>query len=216
MIEEPLRVEVEADAGRRRCAVARATGARSGMIRFVVAPDGAVVADVDERLPGRGIWLASERAALDRAVRRNAFAKAAGAPARPAADLPERVEAALRRRCLDLLGLARRAGLLVAGFDQVEAALRKGGVGLLLLARDAAGQAQKLRRLAGTVPVACGLERGELGRPFGRDELVYAAVGQGRLADRLRRDLARLDGLVDRTRPPAPGRSETLEGGDDR
>lgn len=216
MTDEPIRVEVEAGGGRRRCALARAAGERSGMVRFVLAPDGTVVADIDERLPGRGIWVASERATLALAVRKNAFAKAAGAPARAAPDLPDRVEVALRRRCVDLLGLARRAGLLVGGFDQVEAALRKGGVGLLLVARDAAGQAEKLRRLAGTVPVACGLERGELGRPFGRDELVYAAVGEGRLAERLRRELARLDGLVDRTRPPVPGRSETLEGGDDR
>jgi hypothetical protein len=212
---EALSFEIE-PAGRRRCAAARAAGDRAGMIRFVLAPDGVVVPDVDERLPGRGIWVAADRALIAWAVRSNLFAKAAGAPARPAVDLPARVEAALRRRCLDLLGLARRAGLLVAGFDQVEAALRQGGIGLLLIARDAASQAAKLRRLAGAVPVACGLGRSELGRPFGREELVYAAVARGRLADRLRRELARLDGLADGTRPEAPGGSETQEGGDDR
>lgn len=186
------------------------------MVRFVLAPDGAVVPDVDERLPGRGIWVTADRALLAQAVRKNLFAKAAGAPARAAADLPARVEAGLRRRCLDLLGLARRAGLLVAGYDQVEAALREGGVGLVLIAHDAASQASKLCRLAGEVPVARSLGRAELGRPLGRDELVYAAVAAGRLAERLRRELARLDGLVDRTRPEAPGGSETQEGGDDR
>ncbi len=215
MSSDALSFEVET-AGRRRCAVARAAGDRNGMVRFVLAPDGAVVPDVDERLPGRGIWVTADRALLAQAVRKNLFAKAAGAPARAEADLPARVEAGLRRRCLDLLGLARRAGLLVAGFDQVEAALRQGGVGLVLIARDAASQAAKLRRLAGEVPVAAGLGRSELGRPFGRDELVYAAVARGRLADRLRRELARLDGLADRTRPQAPGGSETQEGGDDR
>lgn len=214
MSSDALSFEVET--GRRRCAVARAAGDRAGMVRFVLAPDGAVVPDVDERLPGRGIWVTADRALLAQAVRKNLFAKAAGAPARAEADLPARVEAGLRRRCLDLLGLARRAGLLVAGFDQVEAALRQGGVGLVLIARDAASQAAKLRRLAGEVPVAAGLGRSELGRPFGRDELVYAAVARGRLADRLRRELARLDGLADRTRPEAPGGSETQEGGDDR
>lgn len=214
MSSDALSFEVET--GRRRCAVTRAAGDRVGMVRFVLAPDGAVVPDVDERLPGRGIWVTADRALLVQAVRKNLFAKAAGAPARAETDLPARVEAGLRRRCLDLLGLARRAGLLVAGFDQVEAALRQGGVGLVLIARDAASQAAKLRRLAGEVPVAAGLGRSELGRPFGRDELVYAAVARGRLADRLRRELARLDGLADRTRPEAPGGSETQEGGDDR
>lgn len=215
MSSEALSFEVET-AGRRRCAATRASGARDGMVRFVLAPDGAVVPDVDERLPGRGIWVTADRALLAQAVRKNLFAKAAGAHARVEADLPARVEAGLRRRCLDLLGLARRAGSAVAGFDQVEVALREGGVGLVLIAHDAASQAAKLQRLTGAVPVARVLGRSELGRPFGRDELVYAAVGAGRLADRLRRELARLEGLVGRTRPEAPGGSETQEGGDER
>jgi predicted RNA-binding protein YlxR (DUF448 family) len=213
---ETLPIELEPTGGRRRCLVARAAGERTRMVRFVLAPDGTVVADVDERLPGRGLWVAAERSALAEAVRRNLFAKAAGAPARPPADLVERVEAAVRRRCLDLLGLARRAGLVTAGFDQVEAALRQGGVGLVLIARDAASQAVKLRRLAGGLPVHCGLERVELGRALGRDELVYVAVGAGTLTRRLERELARLDGLAEGTRPPVPGGSGTQEGGDDR
>lgn len=216
MSGEATPIELEAASGRRRCVVARAAGERDRMVRFVLAPDGTVVADVDERLPGRGLWVAAERGAVLQAVRRNLFAKAAGAAARPPADLVERVEAAVRRRCLDLLGLARRAGLVVAGFDQVEAALAKGAVGLLLIARDAASQADKLCRLAGSVPIARQLERGELGRALGRDELVYVAVAPGGLAARLRRELARLEGLAGETRPSAPGGSGTQEGGDDR
>lgn len=216
MSDDPLPIELEPGGGRRRCIVARAAGERTRMVRFVLAPDGTVVADVDERLPGRGLWVAARRAVLSEAVRRNQFAKAAGAAARPPADLVERVEAALRRRCLDLLGLARRAGLVSAGFDQVEAALRQGGVGLLLIARDAASQAAKLRGLAGPVPVFCSLERSELGRALGRDELVYVAVATGGLTSHLERELVRLDGLAEGIRPSASDGSGTQKGGDDR
>ncbi|MCS6780898.1 MAG: RNA-binding protein [Geminicoccaceae bacterium] len=210
-------IEPERRGGRRRDALARAPGERARMIRFVIAPDGAVVADVDERLPGRGIWLEADRARLAEAVKKNVFARAAKAPARPAADLPATVEAALRRRCLDLLGLARRAGLVVAGFDQVEAALAKGGVGLVLIAADAASQAQKIRRAAGSVPVVSSLGRAELGRALGRDELVYVAVAASGLAQRLARELDRLEGL--RAEGPAgeaASGKETQQGGDDR
>lgn len=216
MSGEAYPIELETGGGRRRCVVARRTGERARMIRFVLAPDGTVVADVDERLPGRGLWLEARRAILAEAVRRNLFAKAAGAAARPPADLVERVEAGVRRRCLDLLGLARRSGLVTAGFDQVEAALRQGAAGLLLIARDAAGQAAKLRRMAGGLPVFSGLERAELGRALGRDELVYVAVATGGLTERLERELVRLDGLAEGTRPSASGGSGTQEGGDDR
>ncbi len=206
---------LEASSGRRRCLVGRAPEERDRMVRFVLAPDGTVVADVDERLPGRGMWVRAERSAVEQAVRRNLFAKAAGAPTRAPADLPVQVEAAIRRRCLDLLGLARRAGLAVAGFDQVEAALRAGGIGLLLIARDAAGQADKLIRSAGGVPVVRALERAELGRVFGREEAVYVALREGGLVTRLLRELGRLEGLASPAAAAANG-GGTREGGDDR
>jgi predicted RNA-binding protein YlxR (DUF448 family) len=213
---ETLPIEIEPAGGRRRCLVARAAGERARMVRFVLGPEGVVVPDVDERLPGRGLWVAADRAALAEAVRRNLFAKAAGVAARPPADLVEQVDAAVRRRCLDLLGLARRAGVVVAGFDQVRAALEERAVALVLVARDAASQVAKLRRLAGALPFFSNLERGELGRALGRDELVYVAVGPGGLARKLERELVRLDGLARETRPSAPGGSGTQQGGDDR
>lgn len=216
--EEPLAViEPERRGARRRDALARTPEERARMVRFVIAPDGTVVADVDERLPGRGIWLAADRTRLAEAVKKNVFAKAAKAPARPAADLPAVVEAALRRRCLDLLGLARRAGLVAAGYDQVEAALAQGGVGLVLIATDAASQAEKIRRAAGGVPVKSSLGRAELGRALGRDELVYVAVAASGLTQRLARELDRLEGLLAGGRAAeTAGGSGTQQGGDDR
>ena len=35
----------------------RSAADRRELVRFVVVPDGEVVPDVDERLPGRGLWL---------------------------------------------------------------------------------------------------------------------------------------------------------------
>ena len=47
----------EAAESERRCLVTRESGPRGGLVRFAVGPDGAVVPDVDERLPGRGLWV---------------------------------------------------------------------------------------------------------------------------------------------------------------
>ncbi|WP_044564265.1 DUF448 domain-containing protein, partial [Azospirillum sp. B4] len=38
----------------RRCIASGVVGSKDGMIRFVVGPDGTVVPDVEETLPGRG------------------------------------------------------------------------------------------------------------------------------------------------------------------
>ncbi|MDW8340498.1 MAG: RNA-binding protein [Geminicoccaceae bacterium] len=202
--------------GRRRSIATRGEGARAGMIRFVLGPEGTVVPDLAERLGGRGLWLEADRARILEAIRKNLFAKAVRAPVRPAPDLLDCIERGLRRRCLDLLGLARRAGAVVAGHDQVEAALRKGGVAVLLLARDAAGEAEKLARRAGATPAFRIFERDELGAALGREHLVYVAVLRGALADRLLRELSRLSGVLAGARADDRGGNGTRVGGDDR
>src|SRR5258705_5055959 len=74
----------------RTCIATGEEGAPERMIRFVVGPQGDVVPDLARRLPGRGMWVRAERAAVERAVAKNLFAKSAKAAVRPAADLPGR------------------------------------------------------------------------------------------------------------------------------
>ena len=73
----------------RTCIATGEQGAPVRMIRFVVGPQGDVVPDLARRLPGRGMWVRAERAAIEHAVAKNLFAKSAKAAVRPAADLPE-------------------------------------------------------------------------------------------------------------------------------
>jgi predicted RNA-binding protein YlxR (DUF448 family) len=194
---------VRKDATERRCLASGEVRPKGELIRFVVGPDGGVVPDVDERLPGRGLWLTARRDMIDLACARKLFAKAARAPARAPADLADRVERLLRRRCLDLLGLARRCGAVAGGFDAVSACLGSGAAALLLQAKDAAeGGRGKLRAVARAhdVPVAEVFSAEELGRALGREALVHVALTAGGIAARLRVELARLDGV----RRPAP------------
>jgi len=109
------------------------------MIRFVVGPEGDVVPDLARRLPGRGLWVKAERSAVERAVAKNLFARAARASVKPAADLAERVEWLLLERALADLGRARRAGRAVAGFVKVEQMVGRGRRGRWRRARQAQG-----------------------------------------------------------------------------
>ena len=107
----------------RRCIVTGEVLPEEALIRFVADPDGCVVPDIAATLPGRGIWVSAQREVLETAVAKNQFSRAAKAPLTAPADLADRVERQLVRRLLDDLGLARRAGLLVLGFDNVSRAL---------------------------------------------------------------------------------------------
>lgn len=186
------------DVGRkpRRSVLSRTREDRGSMLRFVRAPDGQIVFDVDERLPGRGFWLEARRDAVDQAIARKALARAAGPQAIVAPDLANQVEHALIRRGLERIGLARRAGALIAGFDEVERAVRAGRVVMLVQALDAATDgAEKLARIGRGLPMVRSFDRRELGRSVGRDEIVHLGVTQAGHADALLLVVRRLAGF---------------------
>ncbi|MGH1480786.1 MAG: RNA-binding protein [Geminicoccales bacterium] len=180
----------------RRCLVTRSTDDRERLIRFVVGPVGDIVPDVDERLPGRGMWLSAGRDVLNKAIDKRLFGRVAGQSVKIGANLAEQVEGLLTRRFYDTLGLSRRAGQLVMGFEKVQATLEKSGAGLLLQADDGAVDGRrKLRHLASDLPLVTAGSRDELGSAVGRESLVHAALPSGKLANRVLRDALRLAGF---------------------
>jgi predicted RNA-binding protein YlxR (DUF448 family) len=180
----------------RRCIVTRESKPTSALLRFVVAPDGAVVPDVMGVLPGRGIWVTADRASVEAAVAKRLFSRAAQQQVTVDPRLADVVEDQLRRRCLDLIGLARRGGGAVSGFEKVRAFLAKGSAGLLLAAADGADDGrEKIERLGHGVPVVSALSRQELGQAFGRDQAVHAVVASGRIAEQLEVAARRLWGF---------------------
>jgi predicted RNA-binding protein YlxR (DUF448 family)/ribosomal protein L7Ae-like RNA K-turn-binding protein len=188
------------DATTRRCLVTGELKAKDGLIRFVVGPaepgqPAPIVPDIDARLPGRGLWITARRDIVSAAISRKAFAKAAGAPVTVSTDLPEIVAGLLVRRCLDLIGLARRAGQAVAGYEKVRAALG-GPVGLLMVASDS-GEDIRRRVLgpASGVAIAATLDAAELGSAFGRDRVAVVALRSGRLAAQIEREAGRVGGF---------------------
>jgi predicted RNA-binding protein YlxR (DUF448 family)/ribosomal protein L30E len=191
----------------RRCLVTREVKDWDQMIRFVLDPAGQVVPDVDGRLPGRGMWVSADRNVLNRAIAANLFARAARMRVQVRADLAEQVERLLVSRALDCLGLARRAGQVAMGFDQVRACLRSSSAAVLIAAADSAADGRrKLRQLAPGVPVITAFSKAELGAALGRDGIVHVAVAPGGLARRLIGSVRRLAGFrAGVTAPAADG-----------
>ncbi len=190
------RRKVREEGPERRCIVSGESGSIHGLIRFVVGPDGEIVPDLAEKLPGRGVWLSSDRDSLRTAVKKRAFSRAARTQATVPEGLEELLESLLARRAVDSLGLARKAGLAVTGFEKVKARLKQGPTAALLHARDGSDQGLgKLRPLARDSSVVNVLSSEELGLAFGRDYVIHAALDAGGAADRFLRDAERLAGF---------------------
>lgn len=196
--------------GQRRCLVTRLPFGKGDLLRFVIDPEDNLVFDLKGDLPGRGYWVKADRAALEAAVAKGRFAKAARSAIRVPADLADRVVAQLRRQALDLIGLAKRSGQAFAGFEAVERRLAAGKIGLLIEAADAGADSRgKLARRAGPdLPVIDRFQAAELSLALGRDWAVHVAIAPGAFADRLRAIDRR---IADLTAPgkPAAARSRS-------
>lgn len=179
----------------RRCIVTGEVQPKAGLIRFVVSPEGVVVPDLAGKLPGRGIWVTADRAAIGTAARKGLFARAARGAVTVPEGLADLVEAGLARRVVDLVSLARKAGLAVAGFEKVKGWLADGKARVLLQASDGSERGKgKLWTPQGGRWFGC-LTSAELGLAFGRDSVIHGALGAGGLSQRVVEEAAKLSGL---------------------
>jgi predicted RNA-binding protein YlxR (DUF448 family) len=203
------------DMRERRCVVRGEVLSEDRLIRFAVSPDGEAVPDIAAVLPGRGIWVSADRASIDTAVKKNLFAKSAKAPVKAAPDLASRVEALLVARMQADLGMARRSGQIVTGFDQVLREIQSPvPPALILEAGD--GSADGKRKLFAAhharglkiQTVEC-LSSTEISLAVGRENVIHAALKSGRLQERLSFDAKRLSGF--RSVPSAADEREAPE-----
>ena len=178
----------------RRCIVTGDTQPPDGMVRFVVGPEGLLCPDLGRELPGRGIWVGCRRNLVDRAVKKRLFARAAKGPVTVPDDMADQVESVMVRRCLDLLGLGKRAGQLTLGSEKVRAVLRKDFTAIAITAADGAenGRRKLLSGDPDRVNASGHPDRyvvdlftvAELSLVLGRENVVHAVLRKGGLTDR--------------------------------
>lgn len=186
----------------RQCAVTRERLAPDALIRFVRGPDGTVVPDSFGKLPGRGAWITADAKTVREGLSTGAFARAFKQNCHPMEGLEAEIERQLVQRCTGLLGMAKKSGVAVLGFDQVRDYIRKQEPGLLLEASDGAEDGRnKVHFLAKAiyedVKVAGALSSAELGMAFGRQHVVHALLEQGSLLDAFLVAYQRLTGFRD-------------------
>ena len=176
----------------------------SRLIRFVAGPDGQVVPDLGRKLPGRGLWVEASRASVEAAVKKNGFTRAAKTKLTAPADLVDVVERLLARRCLDQLGLARREGVLISGFEKTAASLRAGKAAWVLEAADGSADGRgKILALARhqTAKICGAFTADDLSLALGLENAIHAVLLAGGRADRWTIEVERLAGFRP-LRPP--------------
>ncbi len=180
-------------AAERRCLVTGVVQPKSKLIRFVLDPDQKIVPDLAARLPGRGLWVSANAEALKDVISKNIFARAAKTSVKANPQLVQLVEQLLAKRCLEFLGLARGAGLVVMGQLQVEQSVKDRELAFVLVAADA-GQ-DGIKKLYHATIVESGFSRLQLGEALGREQLVYIGLKPHALTTKLQTELTRWQGV---------------------
>ncbi|MBL4667456.1 MAG: RNA-binding protein [Sneathiella sp.] len=180
----------------RRCIATGEIRKEEELLRFVVSPDGLLVLDIREKLPGRGIWISCSREDIELACKKGLFSRSAKRKIETPEGLADTVEAALASRCLNSLGLGRRSGLLKTGFAKVEASLRAGKAAVLLAANDGSEDGRKkLRWLATSLPIVELFSSTELSQALGQENSVHASLARGGLTDKFLVEVSKLAGF---------------------
>ncbi len=178
---------------------------RRHMLRLVLSPDGQVVADIFNKLPGRGAWITASRSAVEQAIKTGAFARAFKRKVMIADNFTDMIEAGLAARVLGMFGMAKRAGQLESGFENVRTSARTGEIGIRIEASDGKSDGRsKIRvvvkalakELQNPPPLLIGcFSAAELGKTVGRDNMVHACVARGKMAAAIIHEARRLAGF---------------------
>lgn len=183
------------DGPERMCIATRDSKPMSDMVRFVVGPDAQIVPDILGKLPGRGIWVSADKAALEKAASKGLFARSAKTAVQVPPDLVAQVEKQLARRITDLIGLARKSGTAVAGYEKVKGWLDSEQARVLIQASDGSERGKSKLSTPHRGHFIGWLTADELGLAFGRQTVIHGALSAGGLTSRVVEEAQRLKAI---------------------
>lgn len=179
------------------CIVTKQAHLRQEMLRFVISATGEVVFDMNEKLPGAGLWVYPSYENMNLVMtKKGYFNKASGMNVSIPADLDQQVIRALKTQVLQFLGMARKSGALLFGYEGVKKNIDQ--IAIAFDAQDAAeGGKKKLYRPSDPFECKQWFSREELGRITGQEEQVHTAVIHSPIAQRILLTVEKLDRLTD-------------------
>lgn len=181
----------------RSCLGCRKSRDRGTLIRYVLSPQGELVADIEAKLPGRGAYTCVSKTCLQAALKQRQFSRAFKREVVTAApdQMADQVGSVMQRRVLGYIGLANKAGQVISGGSLVSDAIR--GVqkpGLILVATDVSEAiGEKIELLAAVNHIVCIriLKKDDFGAILGKAPRSAIAIKSGGFVAQLTYEIER-------------------------
>lgn len=197
---EPEQTNVALCSSLRKCIITGEIADKADLLRFVASPDGELVADIDNKLGGRGVWVRAVRENVKQAVSGNRFGRHLKQAVRISDNFIDNLDRRLSEQMIARLSLMRKAGVLVTGGGKLRSQVLVTG---LLIADDASPrETQQLISSCRPDWIEKGIPSAWLGQISGSRSVAYAGVlrsaslVEGRLEMLLRIELRRWRGVT--------------------
>ena len=182
-------------ASERKCIATGQVLSKNQLVRFVLGPNSVIYPDTENKLPGRGIWVKADRSAIMQAQKGQLFSRAAKQSTECIENLAEQVENLVANRIIKLIGLSRKSGQCVCGYEKVKDWLKKDIAKVLIQSSDGSNREKSRLRTPADGQFIGWLSSKELGKVFGRENITHCALASGGLTQRIVEDAQRLKGL---------------------
>ncbi|MCQ2965859.1 MAG: RNA-binding protein [Alphaproteobacteria bacterium] len=179
----------------RKCIVTGEVRDTAELVRFCVSPDGVLCPDLAHKLPGRGMWVSCDKEMILNAVEKGLFKKVAKQKVLVPENFIEMIDNLFVQRIKNLIGLGRKAGAVIFGFDKVEAGVPKHKFSYVVEATDGSidGRVKVIRLCQkNPVEVVMGLTAQQMGEAVGTDNCVHLALTKTTISDLIVAELKRL------------------------
>ncbi len=167
------------------------------MLKLVLSPDGKIILDLNEKLPGKHIWISSERNSLIEAENRNLFSNFFGIKKDENKKILINIISFLKKRIVQRISLARKSSYAICGYEKIKSALFLNKIDLLIQASD--GSKKEKNRLKGKFYnkslIEC-LKSSEIGVAFGRDYIIHAGILSNGFNEKFKNDVQKLNNLI--------------------
>jgi len=180
----------------RTCVSCRKKGIKGELIKLTNTPQGVII-DYSERLPGRGAYVCPEKPCIGKVLKEGVLSRAFKESVKPPSieGIVAELDQKINRKISSLLGMARKSGLVAAGFDSaIEAAMRD-TAGLVIMAQDLSENTKKKAMEEGAGFTGRLVEystKDMLGSMLGMDPVGIVFIKNKELSDSLKKEIRRL------------------------
>lgn len=176
----------------RTCIVSGETLEKEELLRFT-ALEGVLVPDFFRKLPGKGIYVKNSYLVLKQAIDKKLFSKKLKKNVDENSQLLEMVENILKKKGLDSINFAKKAGVLITGFEKVKGAIVSKKAAFLHEAVDGADDGHsKIVSIAKGIEIFSLYSIEELDKALDKVNTVHVAFKKSEMAEIVYKDFNRL------------------------